>query len=82
MLSEPLDAERILPAPMRDRPPPVRAALRNGARLAGFDPTDRFLLPTGAIPWGAWDVPGRMVSWQEARRARAASALAEFAAGR
>ena len=46
-----LNAERILPAALRNEPPPsdIRTAVVNLARVAGFRPTKRQVLPGDAV---------------------------------
>ena len=46
-----LNAERILPAALRNEPPPadIQTAVVNLARVAGFRPTKRQVLPGDAV---------------------------------
>ena len=76
VLNAMLNVERILPAALRDRPPPpaIRETVVNLARLAGFVPSKRQPLPGDAILWNAWKVLKPMVRWEEARLRMAKSA--------
>ena len=69
VLNAVLNVERILPASLRDRPPPpaIRETVVNLARLAGFVPSKRQPLPGDAILWNVWKVLQPMVRWEEAR---------------
>ena len=69
VLNAVLNVERILPAALRDRPPPpaIGETVVNLARLAGFVPSKRQPLPGDAILWNAWKVLKPMVRWEEAR---------------
>ena len=79
VLNELLNAERILPAALRDRPPPpeMRTTVVNLARVAGFRPTKRQALPSDAMVWKAWQVIKPVVRWEEARIARANAFIPE-----
>ena len=71
MLHKLLSAERILPPPLRNQPPPtdIQTTVVNLARVAGLRPTKRQPLPGDAIVWKAWQVIKPMVRWEEARTA-------------
>ena len=66
-----LNAERILPAALRNEPPPadIQTAVVNLARVAGFRPPKRQVLPCDAVVWKAWQVIKPTVRWEEARTA-------------
>ena len=76
VLNAVLNVERILPAALRDGPPPpaIRETVVSLARLAGFLPSKRQPPPGDAILWNAWKVLKPMVRWEEARLRMAKSA--------
>ena len=64
-----LNSERILPAALRNQPPPsdIRTTVVNLARVAGFRPTKRQTLPGDTVVWKAWQIIKPMIRWEEAR---------------
>ena len=57
MLNAILNVERILPAALRNRPPPaIRETVVNLARQASLVPSKRKPLRGDAVLWNAWKV--------------------------